>query len=207
MSDSGCVLERKEIFTMPEDGVKVDRYASQFVHRMFVQGRGRKRRVMRLGRGLGEKPNYLPSVESKEAAKQILDFIKRVGSDTLLFHGEDMLTMDPFMSSYGNEDQWRMGSKYRVNTGEFFYQSTEGDRSVKIQEGWPYFQVFPPPHSLNNPPRKLGLACLWAHDDAAHMAKRPIQWAAFFRNERNGPRMRGRPMAFGFILCIYHGFT
>ena len=31
-----------------------------------------------------------------------------------------MLCMDPFMSSYGKEDEWRRYSKYRVNTGEFF---------------------------------------------------------------------------------------
>ena len=80
--------------------------------------------------------------------EKIIEFIKRVGSDTLLFHGEDMLCMDPFMGSYGKEDEWRRYSKYRVNTGEFFKKVQREINFSKFkmsvitkQYGWPAVQA------------------------------------------------------------------
>ena len=126
----------------------MDQYAGNYIHRMFVKGRGRNRKVMMLGREISDKPTHLPSVKPEEAAEKIIEFIKRVGSDTLLFHGEDMLCMDPFMGSYGKEDEWRRYSKYRVNTGEFFKKVQREINVSKFkmsvitkQYGWPAVQA------------------------------------------------------------------
>ena len=77
---------------------------------------------MKLGKNLKDRATILPSVDPHTAARQIVDFIESVGADTVLFHGEDMLCLDPFMANHGKDEEWGRCSQFRVNTGEFFKQ-------------------------------------------------------------------------------------
>ena len=145
--DRGDVLEKKELVILPPDGVKVDKWCTLNVHRMYIQGRGASRKVMKLGDTYEEKENILPSVSPAVAARQIVDFLRAHGADTILCHGQDMKCIDPFMARQGLEADFMECTKFVVDTGEFFknVQSEIGERKFSMKAitheyGWKSLQ-------------------------------------------------------------------
>ena len=59
------------------------------------------KRVMYLPKSLNKKKAVdRESVSVKAAADQVVEFMKKVDSNTTLCHGRDMVTIDAFMGSY-----------------------------------------------------------------------------------------------------------
>ena len=67
----------------------------------------------------------MPSVSVKVTAKQVVKFMKEVGSNTMLSHGKDIITIDNFMLKYGNWKKWKDVHKNSVNTQVFFKKIQE----------------------------------------------------------------------------------
>ncbi len=67
-----------------------------------------------------KKPYELQSASVKVSANQVVEFMKKVDSNTMLCHGRDTVTMDTFMGSYGKWNEWKDVSKYPVDTQDFF---------------------------------------------------------------------------------------
>ncbi len=73
-------------------------------------------------------------VSIKVDAKQVVKFMKEVGSDMMLSHGKDMNTMDNFMLKYGNWKKWKDVRKNSVDTQVFFKKVQEelSERKYKM---------------------------------------------------------------------------
>ena len=140
-------MKKKEIYVMPENVKDVDWYGSKRLHRMYVDVKDGVKTMMYRPRDKRKEPCELPSVSVKVAAKQVVKFMKEVGSNTMLSHGKDMITMDNFMLKYGNWKKWKDVRKNSVDTQVFFKKVQEelSERKYKMvvvteMHGWPALQ-------------------------------------------------------------------
>ena len=115
-SDSGDVLKEKEIFVMPDNVKDVEWYGTKYIHRMYVDAKDGVKTLMYWPWDKRKKDQKLPSVSVKIAARKVVKFMKEVKSNTMLSHGKDMITMNAFMGSYGNWNEWQDVSKHSVDT-------------------------------------------------------------------------------------------
>ena len=82
-SDSGEVLDKKEIIIMPEDIEEVNKVSSA-IHRMSVYILNGVKTVMYKPKDFMQKPYKLASVSVQVAADQVVEFMKKVDSNTIL---------------------------------------------------------------------------------------------------------------------------
>ena len=78
---------------------------------------------------------------------EVVKFMKEVGSNTMLSHGKDIITMDNFMFKYGSWKKWKDVRKNSVNTQVFFEKVHKelSERKYKMavvteMHGWPALQ-------------------------------------------------------------------
>ena len=76
-SDSGEVLDKKEIIVMPENIEEVNKVSSN-IHRMSVYTLNGVKTVMYRPKDWKQKPYELPSVSVQVAADQVVEFMKKI---------------------------------------------------------------------------------------------------------------------------------
>ena len=130
---------------MPENVKDVDWYGTKRLHRMYVDVKDGVQTMMYRPWDNRKKPFELPSVSVKVA--EVVKFMKEVGSNTMLSHGKDIITMDNFMFKYCSWNKWKDVRKNSVNTQVFFEKVHEelSEREYKMavvteMHGWPALQ-------------------------------------------------------------------
>lgn len=123
----GPVLEqRKHIFILPDgEDPKASSVCSRKIHCMSV-GYIKGKKVLLFKKKSIKK--VLPAVSSREAAEDLLQFLRSVGRHNMFHHGMDHVTMRDFMQSLGLYSEFRELIYKMVNTQEFFVVVQQGRR-------------------------------------------------------------------------------
>ena len=101
VTPQGEVTNEKEIFILPEEGGRwpdptLHSYNTKNIHHLYIQKKGGTRKLYKLG---SKEP--ITTVTEEKAVEMFMEYLRRNKIDTILFHGEDHLSLRPFLAKYG----------------------------------------------------------------------------------------------------------